>query len=415
MLTYLRRLTDERDSLTQSATDLAARAATEERDLTDTEQTSLRGWQQRCGEIDGQLTEYNAQAESQRAYARLRDSLHTDDPEPAAGRSPARVQTRQAEPARGWGEQFVESDAFTNYPGAGTSQRIEVPGIYETRAAMLDQLQSRAAIDTGDGIVTPYLFTPPTPTFPTPLLSVCGHIAVSSNAVSWVQWAPQPPPAAGVVAEGALKPEMTMTATPTSDTLDTIAHWKEITRQALEDIPQIRSIVETRLRQGIFRKLEADIAVALAGAAIPPVTGSAAAGGTLLGTIRTGLAEVQSNGYTPNAVLVNPADAAAIDLGIMGGTLGGPSVNGSVWGLRVVAVADLPAGTAYVGDFQSAVTVFDRGATSVYLTDSHADNFIRNVLLLLAEIRALATVPEPQAAAKCTVGALAGEPASAGK
>jgi hypothetical protein len=75
----------------------------------------------------------------------------------------------------------------------------------------------------------------------------------------------------------------------------------------------------------------------------------------------------------------------------------------------------LPAGTAYVGDFAQAVTVFDRGTTAVYLSDSHADNFIRNVLLLLAEIRALATVPEPQAAAKCSVGALATRSASAGK
>src|SRR5262245_58564525 len=113
MLTYLRRLTDERDSLTQSATDLTERAATEERDLTDTERTSLAGWQTRCAEIDGQLVEYNAQAESQRAYARLRDTLHTDDDDtPPQSR---RVQQRQAEQPRGWGEMFVESDAFAHY------------------------------------------------------------------------------------------------------------------------------------------------------------------------------------------------------------------------------------------------------------------------------------------------------------
>jgi HK97 family phage major capsid protein len=412
MLTYLRRLTDERDSLTQSATDLAEHAATDERDLTDTERASLTAWQTRCAEIDSQLTEYSAQAESQRAYSRLRDTLHNDDDDEP--RRPAgRMQSRNAEPV-GWGDTFVDSDAFANYPGAGTSQRVELPGVYETRSAV-DRLQTRAPIDTGDGIVVPYIYSPPTPNFPTPLLAVCGHVPVSGNAVSWVQWAPQPPPAAGVVAEGALKPEMTMTATPTSDTLDTIAHWKEITRQALEDIPQIRAMVEQRLRAGIFRKLEADIAVALAGAPIPPTTGSAAGGDTLLGTIRQGLATVQSNGYTPNAVLLNPVDAADIDLAIMAGTLLGPTQTAGLWGLRIVGVSELPAGTAYVGDFQQAVTVFDRGSTSVYLSDSHADNFIRNVLLLLAEIRALATVPEPQAAAKCSVGAVARSGASAGK
>src|SRR5215472_16083362 len=129
MLTYLRRLTDERDSLTQSATDITERAAREERDVTDTERASLTTMQTRCAEIDTQLTEYNAQAESQRAYARLRDSLVDDDDGPPAGPPQSRrMQQRQAETPRGWGDLFVESDAFRNYVGAGSSARVELPG-----------------------------------------------------------------------------------------------------------------------------------------------------------------------------------------------------------------------------------------------------------------------------------------------
>jgi len=396
MLTYLRRLTDERDSLTQSATDITERAAREERDVTDTERASLTTMQTRCAEIDGQLTEYNAQAESQRAYARLRDSLHTDDPEPAEtpGGLPARrIQTRDAEVPQGWGELFVESPAFTNYPGAGTSQRVELPGGLETRAP----------ITLGTVPQNPTIWTPPTPAFDSPLVAVCGSVTVSGNAVSFVQWTPNPQTKAPKVAEGTAKPEATMTATPTNVTLDTYAHWKEITRQALEDIPQIRSIVEGRLRQGLVRSVEEGIAAALVAATIPPAT--VALGGTLLQAIRIGLATVQDNGYRPNAVLLNPMDAADIDLGIMGGTLGGPAVNGSLWGLRVVPVGDIAAGTAFVGDFNSGVTVFSRGSTTVYLTDSHADNFIKNILLLLAEMRCYVAVPEPQAMAECSVSA----------
>ena len=60
--------------------------------------------QTRCAVLDGQLTEFNAQAESQRAYARLRDSIGShDEPEPSGnGSTPAPVQTR------GWGEILVE-------------------------------------------------------------------------------------------------------------------------------------------------------------------------------------------------------------------------------------------------------------------------------------------------------------------
>jgi HK97 family phage major capsid protein len=406
MLTYLRRLTDERDSLTQSATDLAEHAAADERDLSETERASLSSWQTRCAEIDTQLTEYNAQAESQRAYARLRDTLHTDDDADADRRPARRVQTREPD-RQSWGDLFVGSDAFANYVGAGSSARVELPGILD--------LETRAPITMGDGISIPYLYTPPEPSFGSPLMDACGHIPTNSNSVSYVQWTPNPQGAAPIVAEGAAKPEAVMTATPTNDTLDTYAHWKEITRQALEDIPQIRALVEGRLRQGIMRSLESATAAALAAAPLDPSTGSAAGGDTILSAIRIGIATVQANGYNPNAVIINPLDAANIDIGIMGGTLGGPSMNGNLWGLRAIASSDLPPGTAYVGDFKSAVTIFDRGSTTVYLTDSHADNFVKNVLLLLAEIRALVTVPEPQAATKCTVGALAGQSTSGGK
>jgi hypothetical protein len=365
-----------------------------------------------------QLTEYNAQAESQRAYSRLRDTLHNDDDDAARHGRPARVQTRQAEPVRGWGDAFVESDAFANYVGAGSSARVEVAGVYETRAAMLDGLQTRAPVDTGDGIAIPYLYAPPVPNFPTPLLGGLRSRQVAGNSVSWVQWTPSPPPAAGVVAEGALKPEMALTATPTSETLDTIAHWKEITRQASGRYPADSRNRRDTAARGNLPQARGRYRGRARGRTDPPVSsGSAAAGDTLLASIRVGLATVETNGYTPNAVLVNPADAADIDLAIMSGTLLGPTQTAGLWGLRIVGVAGLPAGTAYVGDFQQAVTVFDRGTTAVYLSDSHADNFIRNVLLLLAEIRALATVPEPQAAAKCTVGALAatGAGSSGGK
>ena len=90
MITYLQRPAAERDSLSKAATDTTKKATTEERDLTDTEQSSLKAWEERCAEIDRQLKDYGDQAESQRAYARLRDQISTPDaptrpPVPASG------------------------------------------------------------------------------------------------------------------------------------------------------------------------------------------------------------------------------------------------------------------------------------------------------------------------------------------
>jgi hypothetical protein len=124
----------------------------------------------------------------------------------------------------------------------------------------------------------------------------------------------------------------------------------------------------------------------------------------MLASIRTGIATVQGAGFaSPNAILLNPADAAAIDVEVMTGGLNGPVTVGSYWGVPYVPSNSVPAGTAYVGDFGVGVQLFNRGQAEVYMTDSHADYFVRNMLLLLAETRALATVPDPAAIAECTV------------
>lgn len=383
MITYLSRLTSERDSLTEAATELASKAAAEERDLTSTEADSLRAWQTRCAEIDAQLTEYNAQAESARAYARLRDAVSVDEPA-----TPTRVQVREA--PKTWGELFVESDVFTEYPGAGTSRRLTLPF----------ELEERAAIGIGTmpaGSIPPFTYSPAALTLASPLLNAVGKVTTSSNAVQWLTWTPDPAAPAAIVPEGELKPEASMVPTIASDSLDTIAHHKGITRQALEDIPQIRSIVEGRLRQGILVKLEQEIAAALVAATLPTASGA-----TLLEAIRVGVGTVQAAGYaSPNAVLLNPADWAALDVATIGNA-GGASGQSSFWGVRPIASPTQPAGTATVGDFTEGVVLFSRGTIDVFMTDSHADYFVRNILLLLAEVRALATVPVPAALCECT-------------
>lgn len=392
MITYLSRLTSERDSLTQSATQLSEKAVSEERDLTPPEQESMRAWQTRCAEIDGQLREFNQQAESARAYARLREEIDAHEDE--RGRELEKRGASLPNLEQRWGDLFTSSDAFRGYPGAGTSQRVTLPF----------ELEERAAITVGGfpaGAIPPFIYTPAAYTYASPLLDVVGKVTTSANAVNWVQWTPNPQAAASVVAEEAAKPEAVMTPSVASDTLDTYAHWKGITRQALEDIPQIRSIVENRLRQGLVVALEAAVATALGAATIPAAT--VPVGGTLLEAIRVGVATVQGAGYSnPNAVLLNPADWAALDIATIGNA-GGASGQAGFWGMRAVAVPTVPAGTAYVGDFQTAVQLFTRSGAELYFTDSHADFFVRNVILLLAEIRALATVPDPAAAAKCSV------------
>lgn len=384
---YLKKLIDERNALAGIMQSLTDKAAAEDRDLTEAESERMRGWQERAAHLDKECAEHSEYLETQRSWARLQDKLTATDDEPAAVSG---VVTRGAAPATdraGWGEIFTRSAEFQAYSGVGTSGRVDVPGVMETRAP----------IDTSFFDVPPATYVPPQWTMTTPLLDSISRERVSTGAVQWVRY-PAGYPLAGVVAEGALKPEATFAPTVENAALQTYAHHKEITRQALEDLPRIQSIVENYLRQGILAKIEADAVAALeADTDIGTVEND-----DLLAGIRVGIGNVQAAGYaTANLIALNPADFAALDIGIWeNGNSAAPSVNSGFWGIKTVAVPAIDPGTAYVGDFKAGMVLFDRAQTAVYLTDSHSDNFLRNILTVLAEARALPVVSEPAALQK---------------
>jgi hypothetical protein len=232
---------------------------------------------------------------------------------------------------------------------------------------------------------------------PTPLLDAISSFRVDQNAVEFVKWA-KVAGGAAVVAEKANKPSAEFAPTVTSDTLDNVAVWTQITRQMAEDQRTVMDKINNELRRDVLREEEAQAAAALAAATLPTATAA-----TLLGAIRSGLATVQAAGYAPNAVLLNPADWADLDIDVMGNTLNGPQVSQRFWGLTPIPAASQPAGTATVGDFRAGVERYVRSEVSLYVTDSHASTFIANVLTILAERRSLTAVVRPQALVEASV------------
>lgn len=383
---YLKKLVDERNALSGLMQQMADKAVADDRELTDTEAQRMREWQERAAQLDSACSEQSEYLESQRSWAKLQDQLtaQTD----TDSRTPS-LQSRAAQPIGGadWGKAFTDSPQFRNYDGTGGSGRVDVAGLFE-----------RAAIDTTWIETPPATFIPAPWKMTTPLLDAIGRERVSNGTVEWISYGSSFPLAAEV-AEGQLKPEASLAPVTNAASLKTYAHYKGITRQALEDIPRIQAIVEGALRGGVLRKIEADTATTLTAATLPTATGA-----TLLEGIRAGIGTVQAAGYAqPNAVLLNPADFAALDVAVMGATVGGPAMQSSFWGVKAVAVGAIPAGTAYVGDFKTGITYFDRGGASVYMTDSHADFFLRNTLVILAETRGLPVVTEDSALCEVTV------------
>jgi HK97 family phage major capsid protein len=82
----------------------------------------------------------------------------------------------------------------------------------------------------------------------------------------------------------------------------------------------------------------------------------------------------------------------------MGGMIKAPSL----WGLPVVVTKSTPAGTALVGDFARAAQLFRREGVLIEMSNSDGDNFTRNLVTILAELRALVATYAPAAFCDCT-------------
>lgn len=293
-----------------------------------------------------------------------------------------------------WGEAFVRSEMFKDYRGRGTSPLLEIDAT-QARAlptGLADMISAGLTFGKTQVDIT-------APAAPTPLLDNVTTVNVSSNAVEFVKWAKSAGGAA-VVAEKGNKPSAEFAPTVTSDTLDTIAVYTQLTRQLIEDASAVRSLIDSELRRDVIREEEAQAAAALAAATLPAFDGMASAG--LLPAIRKGMAIVQAAGYQPNAVLLNPGDYADLDVDVMGTTLDGPKVRGGYWGLTPIPSSVQPVGTATVGDFRAGIQRFVRSQVNLYITDSHASTFLSNVFTLLAERRSLTAVVRPQALVEVT-------------
>jgi hypothetical protein len=102
----------------------------------------------------------------------------------------------------------------------------------------------------------------------------------------------------------------------------------------------------------------------------------------------------------PEIVVLNPADAELFDLTHYDadGLHAVPNVAGSgartSWGLTQVRSTAVASGTAVLID-PMAVAVLDRQQVTAYMTDSHASNFVANILTLLLEARLGLAVFDP--------------------
>ena len=223
---------------------------------------------------------------------------------------------------------------------------------------------------------------------------------------------PTAPESAGAlvnVAGGGYKPESGFAVARYSTPVRTIAHWLPVTKRAIADAAQMITLIDGFLEYGLEEELE-DQMIAGDGSGenfegLSNVSGVQAQAwdSDLLTTLRKAKTKVRLVGRAnPTAYVLNPADLEAVDLLVDNENryfFGGPAAAGGappLWGLPVVESEAVPAGTAYVGDWSKAV-LWDRQQSTITTTDSHGDFFVRNLVAILAEMRAAFGVLQPNA------------------
>lgn len=223
--------------------------------------------------------------------------------------------------------------------------------------------------------------------------------------------------AAAEIAEGIAKPESQYIFSRQTAPVATIAHWVPATRQVLDDNSELRTYLDGRLLYGLEFRLDVE---ALSGnGAGSNMTGirnsgiqafNAAANEQALLTARRALTKVQQREYAPTGYVINPVDWERIELARAAGSgelminqMPTGALGYRLWGLPVAVTTAQPAGKILAGDFRQGATLFDRMQAQILMSDSHADLFIKNVIVLLAELRAALVVWRPAAFCEVTL------------
>lgn len=230
-----------------------------------------------------------------------------------------------------------------------------------------------------------------------------------SNAVDFVQETGFANNAAPV-AEGAQKPESSLEFTLHTAPVRTIAHWVQASKQVLEDIPQLQSYIDTRLRYGLRLVEEEQLLsgdgtgqniLGLIPQATPFDTTRRKVGDTRIDIVRRAMTQLRLSEYQPDAVVMHPTDWEDIELqkntqgsyiwanprGLLGPTL---------WGLPVLDSTSLAPGEFLVGAFRIAAQIWDRDDATVEISTEDRDNFIKNMVTIRCEERLALVVYRPE-------------------
>lgn len=242
----------------------------------------------------------------------------------------------------------------------------------------------------------------------------------SSNAISYVKETGFTNNAATVSeTSGASKPQSEMKFDLVNTSVTTIAHFVKATKQILDDVPQLQSYIDGRLRYGLMYVEENQLLngggtgtdlngiYTQATAFSAPISPTSAGNLTKIDVIRLAILQAALAEYPVNGLVMHPSDWADVELtkDDVGRYLFTNPQNGTeprLWRLPVVETQAMTLDRFLVGAFQLGAQIFDREDANVEISTEDADNFTKNLVTVRAEERLALAVYRPEAFVKGT-------------
>lgn len=306
-----------------------------------------------------------------------------------------------------FGEQFVESQNFKSL-AESSSQRGRADMQFKATITLATTDAAGSAGDLVQNARLPGIVMQPERRLTVRDLITPGRM--DGNVLEYVQETGFTNRAAPV-AEGALKPTSDVQFELKNTSARVIAHWVKASRQILSDAPMLASYIDGKLRYGLAYAEEQQLLNGdgtgqnLLGI-IPQATAYSApltvTGATTLDTLRLAMLQAVLAEFPATGHVLNPIDWAGIELTkdaegryIIGQPQGVASP--TMWGLPVVATQAIASGKFLTGAFKLGAQLFDRWQARVEVATENENDFVMNLITLLAEERLALAVYRPEA------------------
>jgi HK97 family phage major capsid protein len=206
--------------------------------------------------------------------------------------------------------------------------------------------------------------------------------------------------AAGIVAEGAVKGMSTYTVTRIEDQLDVVAHLSEaVPRYWIADNAALEAFLSLELEYGLQQATEAMI---VADVAATSGIQTQAYSTSVLQTVRKSLTKLETSGYVPAAIALNPLDFEGIELALS--TVNAVEYQGlpfdaaarRLWGTPLAVSNAVTAGTSYtLAAGAVGLNVDNFGVQIAWSETSNADDWSKNMIRARCEGRYATSVFAP--------------------